>query len=64
MLKDFCELGEVHAKTLDLGISSMSCISYIGIERTISFDNLAIAMKDDFEKLTNFLEKENKNSEN
>ncbi len=64
MLQDFCETGSIPAKSINKGISSTSCINYIGIERRISDKDLSIAMKTDFEKLTTFLEKENKNSEN
>ena len=60
MLKDYCELGGVPAKTIDEGIRSMSSINYIGIETKTTVENISETIKKNFKILSDFLEKEDK----
>lgn len=55
MLKEVAEKGSVNATTTNKGVVDFEGFSYIGIERTVSFEKLK-EMTEDFTKLMNLLE--------
>jgi len=53
MLKEVAENGTVKAKTENNGMVDYQGFSFVGIQRTVSYENMATIMQQDFEKMVN-----------
>jgi len=53
MLKEVAETGELKAKTEDNGMIEYQGFSYVGIQRTVSYQDMSASMQQDFDKIVN-----------
>lgn len=60
MLKAMAEVGKVNAKTTNKGSVDLAGFSYVGVQRTVSFDELGEVMQKDFDTLYAMLEQHNR----
>lgn len=51
MLKEVAEKGRVNCETTNKGITDYKGFSYLGIQRTVPFEDMSTVMKKDFEKI-------------
>ena len=65
MLKEIAEKGSVAASTTNAGVTDIPGFSYIGIQRTVSFDEMGTQMQKDFDTLIQeVVVKRNKSAQN
>ncbi len=51
MLKEIVEKGSIQATTTNAGMTDVEAFSYVGIQRTVGFDDIAEKMPKDFDQL-------------